>query len=328
VTLVLHACDQLQLYAKLARKRQLILHVDATGGIVRKTDYMRKQVYLFSAVVDSTKETIPALSISDFLTESSCHENVQMWMQKLKNDTARIQHVRLNTPSTAPCVIVTDFSWPLIHASVSVFCGTTIVKYLQETFQRCVEGRPPNDTVLFSCSSHFIGRASKVLSRFFDSSSQACRQLLLQCLGLLICAADLKRASAIWECMVAVFNSRYRTTIYSSHVEKLKIFLQNEALVQEGTQPAVGEPAFPFEEDDAADTTLRSQSPYSTFFISPEEIEEQPDNDLNAFYNKEVLLYIHRTWLPFYALWGQPSLQGVPNIEKYFTNAKVESWFS
>lgn len=77
------------------------------------------------------------------------------------------------------------------------------------------------------------------------------------------------------------------------------------------------------------DRPLRELSPYSSYFSYPEESafcesKTEEDNDL---FKIDALIYIHKTWLPTYGLWGQPTLRGVKNVKKYLTNAKVESWF-
>ena len=147
----------------------MILHVDATGGIIRRAEYVKRQLFLFSAVVDSPNEDTSCVSISDCLMEECRTENAEFWLRRLRNDIARMQQVHLNHDHSVPAVVVVDFSWVLLHACASVFCGTTVLGLLKQTFEISTKPVPGNNRAcsLFACSSHFMSRAARTLRKFF-----------------------------------------------------------------------------------------------------------------------------------------------------------------
>ena len=335
--MLLHSFEQLQLYSRLAKEGRLILHIDATGGIIKKSEYTKKTMYLFSAVADAPSEDIPAVSVSDFLTEESTDEHITFWLKKLRNDVARIQHSRLSSQPSSPLVIVTDFSWVLIHAALDVFCHTDIATYLDRTFQRCIlrDEKPVEESVIFSCASHFISRAAKAMAKFFTAKEARVRQLLLSCIGLLVCSPDLETSQVIWNTMVRVFGKANEDHAWSGDLKILERLLEGCVDVEHGTRAFTEDEC----EDELAEVVtsvgrenkpLRQISPYASFFVNPEECSADSDSGdykPNSLYKLDVLAYIYKVWLPTYGLWGEPALRGVKHVTKYLTNAKVESWF-
>lgn len=330
--LVLHSARQLKLYSELAKDNRLILHIDATGGIIKKAQYVKKQMFLFSAVVDDPTGETEAVSVSDFLTEQSLDEDVSFWLKKIRNDVARMENIRFASRSTCPSVAVMDFSWVIIYAALDVFCQTSLVQYLQDTFQRCIKNDDecPQTTVLFSCSSHFISRAAKTLSRFFSNTESTARKFLLSCVGLLICSPDLYTAGVIWKTMLDVFGRPKKDSTWQKSYANLKRLMEGCEEVEHAEED--------FEDEgDCQEAThatgrenkpLREMSPYSSYFANPDEISNTEEvGEDNELFRREALAYIYQVWLPTYGLWGQPALRGVKNVHKYLTNAIVESWF-
>ena len=209
VNLVLHSADQINLFARLARKGSLILHVDATAGIIRRAEYVKRQVYLFSAVIDSPKEETSCVSISDFLTEECRTENAEFWLRRLCNDVARMQQLHLDHDDSSPAVVVVDFSWVLLHACASVFAGTTVVGYLNRTFNSKSAASDGSKCSIFVCSSHFIARAARSLRKHFLPTNKEAHRLIMHCIAGLIAAPTLNDAALLWDLMIDVFGGAH-----------------------------------------------------------------------------------------------------------------------
>ena len=337
VNLVLHSSEQLQLYSKLAKGGSLILHVDATGGIIRRAEYVKRQLFLFSAVVDSPNEDTSCVSISDCLMEECRTENAEFWLRRLRNDIARMQQVHLNHDHSVPAVVVVDFSWVLLHACASVFCGTTVVGLLKQTFETSIKPVAGNNRAcsLFSCSSHFLSRAARTLRKFFSHHEKESLQLVLHCIGGLICAPNLKDASLLWDLMLGVFGASDSTgknwkDMYEHLLRLLECVPQDIREYTRDTDPdTMPEPDN--ENDETTDkrelknNSLRRMSPYYAYFTKPSSASAE-GSPSNRHFNPAVLSYIHSMWLPLYGLWGQPAIAD-NNIRHYLTNAKVECWF-
>lgn len=326
----MHSYEQLQLYSLLAKAGNLIVHVDATAGIIRRAEYVKRQLYLLSAVVDSSVEQIPCISVSDCITEDCRAEDVEFWLRRLRNDVSRSQHVNFNSENSTPAVVVVDFSWVLLHACASVFCGTTLVKYLHNVFEKSI-GHPVKDIEsncsLFSCSSHFMSRAARNLSRYFSQSEKDVRELMLHSIAGLICSATLHDAAKLWNTMLQVFGT---STITPQWVDSYNALLDILGHVPQNIQKKDYDEENAYEEansDHFNKTTIRGRSPYGTFFDKPIECERKSHQVYNAYFKPAALDFIHKVWLPLYGLWDQPSLTGIKGVSHYLTNAKVESWF-
>lgn len=98
--IILHTADQL----RLARSAD-ILHIDATGGLVRNSIYTGKNIYQFSIVPASRKEEISCVSVRDFLSERCRVENVAYWLHTFRNGVSRVCGERLmRTAALSPTV--------------------------------------------------------------------------------------------------------------------------------------------------------------------------------------------------------------------------------
>lgn len=319
--LILHSADQLELYSKLAKSGSLILHLDATAGLIRRAEYLKRQLYLLSAVVDSPMTELPPISISDCVTEESRVEDVEFWLRKLRCDVSRLQNVHFADESSTPAVVVTDFSWALIHAALAVFADANIIQYLNTMFQRSM-GCPQtaaSPCIIFSCSSHFIARSARNLSKLVSCIET--RELLLRSMAALISASNLKEAGRVWGLMVSVFGTPNITPQWETNVSKLNEVFGKIPMPITDEVDEDNDNKF---RDDVRSDTIRGRSPYASYFEKPPTTEDEAGNVL---YVPKALQYIYRLWLPLYGLWGQPALAGLPNITKYLTNAKVESWF-
>ena len=133
IRVVLHSTQQLQIARQAA-----ILHLDATGGILRKSIYSGKDVYLFSLVPESLGKDLECVAVSDFLTERARVRDVSMWLTHVRCDISLLSNERVD--QSHPYIFVTDMSWPLMHAVVHVFAGLFMEEYLRRTFQRLLQG--------------------------------------------------------------------------------------------------------------------------------------------------------------------------------------------
>ncbi len=322
--LILHSADQLQLYGKLAKSGSLILHIDATAGIIKRAEYVRKQVYVLSAVVDSPFNEIEAFSVSDCLTEECRVEDTEFWLRKLRCDVARQLGVRMDTTESAPAVVVVDFSWVLLHSCLAAFCGTTALPYLKEVFHSSMGESTEGTCRVFSCTSHFMSRAARALSAHFTKDERPARQLMLHCIAGMVSAPNLASALELWKLMNNVFGRPPTDTRWKDD------FSQLLDLLQMAPKPAGEDPDTDHQDrtpgvDEMSTGTIRERSPYSKYFPGPETNDKLHSE--GPFYKPQSLAYIHKVWLPLYGFWGQPALIGVRNVTRYLTNAKIEAWF-
>ena len=156
VKMVMHSADQVRLGDKFD-----IQHVDATGGILRRSNYTHGALFLFSLVPEAwtKEEDIPCVSASDFVTEKLRCEDITYWLHTFACSLTRLCGNRYG--SIGPKVIVSDLSWAIIHASLLVFCGCRIDDYLQVSI--LIEGYRNLTTVVFSYVFHVLDNTVAII---------------------------------------------------------------------------------------------------------------------------------------------------------------------
>lgn len=156
---VLLTADQL----RLAHSAH-VLHIDAAGGIIRKTTYIRKDVYLFSIVPDSKEKTTECVSASD---DVGCTH----WQERLKDHSL----------------------WPALgHHSLcgAHFCGSFTDGNLTNSFHQMSRRTQSNNSIIFLCSSHIMGRLAKTI----PGSDTEMKRLTLACFSAILTGATLDDA--------------------------------------------------------------------------------------------------------------------------------------
>lgn len=309
--MVLHTEDQL----RLAHTAD-VLHIDATGGIVRNSIYTKRRVYLFSIVPESKIDDMECVSVSDYLSERLRVEDVTYWLMTFLNGMHRVCGEKLTTKAAK--IIVTDASWALIHASLFTFGHTTIHAYLDASFRTFTTKTDRRPCILFLCSSHVIARVAKTVTGF-DKSEE--KHFFLYCFGTLLTATCMEEAANVWEKMVTLFGSKnYTTAVCGAESTLSEIDLASTKTI----------PSTSSVEDFLEDDWFFESSPFKEFFgriydkihSSSSSFPSIPNPHLNI----AALHLLLRQWLPIFGLWNATALVGTGY--NHVSNAKIESWFS
>ena len=133
----------------------LILHFDATGSVVKNIDGHR--VFYYSLVAKSKFEQTPCLPLLQFLSNSqsalSIKRSLSLWWD--------VAQECIDPPS----IIVTDFSWALLHACCAAFNGFPLQNFLKHQWDMLVSGQAQNITLLRLCVNHYMKSLSSLFSR-------------------------------------------------------------------------------------------------------------------------------------------------------------------
>lgn len=296
-----------------------ILHIDATGGICRRSVETKGEIYLFSIVPDSGTQKMECVSVSDYLTEGCGYADLTYWLSKFCVGTAKVSNCRVTEPKKR--IVVTDLSWAIIHAALLVFGVTEIERYLRVVFdsmQRNACSTLPFRLVL--CSSHLISRVSKTIPKFKSPDG---KRLFLTSFGRILTASTLEEACQAWKEMVIIFNSEFVTQTVTHLIQDLQ---------RDAAMPVIGDDEnLPIPDYEKMETThgIRNKSPFKQLFTRVMEAAMKTAEKgcmNNLFFNPDAVQYILTHWCPLYGLWGSPVLQG--SGRHYLTNAKIESWFA
>lgn len=315
---ILHSANQLRV-----AQRSKILHIDATGGILRKSIYSKKDSYLFSIVPSINDIPLRCVSVSDFVTERCRVEEIVFWLTNFLCGMNRTSHHRIDHDFEG--VIVTDFSWALIHAVLLVFGAYRLDRYLSVVFDSLIKGKPKGGITIFLCSSHVIAQISRKVPAFQQSE---CKKLFLRAFGNILTAKSLDGALNAWRDLLTVFTSEGLTESVKSAIHRINKVETSLASINEKSETLLDEIIEVSYEDDFI-SGLRNKSPFKEPFLKVlnEECRQQSfDSIKNKYCNKAAADYLMFNWLPLYGLWGAAVLH-VTDFN-YLTNARIESWFA
>jgi len=128
----------------------IIFHVDATGSILRGGP----SIYLYSICVQINIRGVKCLPLFEFLSKKHDNEFISMQINKW------IQTFGKNF--VWPHVIVTDFSWALLHAVATAFLKSSIRIVLVDQWVALYSDLEIN-CIIRLCSNHLIHAISRRL---------------------------------------------------------------------------------------------------------------------------------------------------------------------
>ena len=88
---------------------------------------VERQFFFCYAVIAEDKEK--SFPMSEMVSNAHSTATITYFLNRLSEAFKNITHARLMPP-----VVVTDFSWALIHASLAAFSQTSLNKYLKEAW--------------------------------------------------------------------------------------------------------------------------------------------------------------------------------------------------
>lgn len=297
------------------------LHLDATGGLIRKSEYVNRQMFLFSAVSGNSLVCFPS---SEMLSERCRTDDVISWLVMMYTDFSRATGGRIFGNCVVRNIII-DMSWVLLHSSLFVFCRMTVSEYLVQIYNHLQAGDPCPDVTVFLCGSHLLNNFVRHLRDIVKGRDTL--KCLIQCLVSLYLAPSITEAGCIWHCMCLAFGSQY----FSAETEKT--FNQLDSFVNKTPRDVIeriegcvlaSDDGSGFTDEWPAEESICNSSPFSHFFKSCEVFSGASGDCQNRMYHPKALDIIRQKWLPLYGFFCSAAIIGK---ETHYTNAKVESWF-
>ena len=139
---------QLSLAKKVLQSASnIILHLDATGSVIRKTSL--SPTFLYSLILPTPIKGEPSLPLLEWLSDSHNSRSISSamfnWWLAARNVIP------------APNVIVTDFSWALLHSVAHVFNHMSLENQLKSQWKVLTgECDAAGFVSLRLCASHYI----------------------------------------------------------------------------------------------------------------------------------------------------------------------------
>lgn len=322
-----------------------VLHFDATGCIVRNFEGVRKRLLLYSLVIANVTSGEPPVALLEMLSSSHDTCSIRAMLQRFHHGVSLInnQGISFMLPS---CLVVTDFSWALIHAVLFDVVMMDVHRYLLLTYESVVNHKQWNKSSgVFLCSNHVVKNFARKTARFFGSSTKS-RNLLMHCFVLMQYSLNFSDIIGILQDIVTVFSSetccervvqaecRLLEKIATSKCfEKCSKVIEIDGCAADLEHDIQGQDAVDLE---PCCTGIRRRSPWNQYWqqktshlydIGNGKVDL--DCEENPHYFPEATKYLLSQWMPIFPLWGHcvVSLFGAMPAS-WYSNCEVENWFA
>ena len=139
------------LAATLLKQPDTVLHIDATGSVVKKVADIKKRVNYYAAVLPGNGRGHPPLPVAEYMTSDNGVASLTSWLMNFLYDAEKIATLKVQR-------VETDFSYALLHAVNKAFNDCSLVNYVNTCYKIATEAEVPNppQTILHICTNHAI----------------------------------------------------------------------------------------------------------------------------------------------------------------------------
>ncbi|CAG2210509.1 unnamed protein product [Mytilus edulis] len=146
---------QFEILVSRLKSGKCYLYFDATGSVISKLGTPKKRVLYYALVIRSDIENDPPLPVAEMFTNDNATPAISHFLHTIRHNIVKHFGVR-----TVPTKIETDFSWPLIYASLLIFNREDLPVYLSRawniTTRKYKEPVMAKFTIVHLCASHMI----------------------------------------------------------------------------------------------------------------------------------------------------------------------------
>lgn len=334
---------------KLLNENGIILYFDATGSIFKKWQGFEKRMLLYSLILRNRHKGEPPVPIAEMICNDHTTEMISHMLFTLRMDLSRL-HGRSGLSVFPVELIVTDFSWALIHSALQFLNnGMNVDSYLESTYNSLVNEAPwTKCTGVFLCANHVVHIVARKLNSL-KNINKGQKEAFLHSFVLLQYTENFSLATDTIRLIFRVFGNKYVTPDVRKATKtllmKIKRWKVNEK--SDSAMESSGQWALHLEPDDdvyphRVRTTIRNRSPWMGYFksISDFELHNSDDTEIelklrrkqdeNPYYNAEYLKYLLTHWLPMFSMWSMAvsQLYSFKKEDSWYSNAHVENWFA
>jgi hypothetical protein len=316
---ILYTEKQIEILISKIQAGDGILHLDATGTVVRSLGGTRKRKVLYYALVTRhTDSSDPPLPVAELLTDVQTTPSVCQFLMHVRH--AMVQ-MGLRVP--IPRRVEVDFSWTLIHSVLLVFNHEDISTYLQRTYNTINEMYTAagihSFAVVHVCASHLIKRVRDRMSSTVKNKGLA--EFIMRVFALMQNCTVLADAIAIWKSLTVVLMSRTGAGDCKRNVRLLE--RQISTLKSSTDVKQLDQVGVPDVMDDAEGIVdrrpIRDASPYTALFP----LDSDPGDAIitNTYHAPTAALAI-QSYMHLIPLWSGIMLG---NLDRYASDTSVSS---
>jgi len=308
-------------------KNSLVLHLDATGSVVRKINVKGKRIYYYAGVVNINGKIIPLLN---FVSSEHNISAISCYLMRFKHCFGQKWPIFRT--------VVLDFSMALLNAVCESWNKLSLIDYINNCYKYCKSDEPNQQfIVILLCGSHFQHMISRCVKSI--TKSKKIHDFILDCTALLIISTDLNSVRTTLRLMFNILLNQKKTlccahSMYAlndqCHSVKQKELTSSDGVSDDETMFSCSSNNFKEKSMFYIDFEKIYRTVYDTCQIT-DNCELLPNNEYycESFAKKFLNLY-----LPFTCMWTRLmmpqevilrySVKTVTNgnVEKHFDNVK------
>lgn len=318
--------------AAMDSQRNIILHMDSTGSLFRKPQYLKcKRIYYYSIIAKHVHEII---NLAQMITSEHGIVSISTFLKRYKSFI-----IEKSKKWPFAKAIVVDWSWALINSILQEWNGTTIKQYLQltyDSFDSNVESLR-GMSVLKICFAHFMKIVSRTINDNFRELKPV-KRVLMECMALLCLCRSMDELDTVFDQVGSLLLKAHAAQDNLIVIQSLWTKNRHRARdVQEVDDIKADSDEVHFTED-VKDHTIYRNSPYfkrynSKLVILQNKVQAEAQScrsnkniDVpNKYYAPKFLDYILRKWMPYAILWSAIDLDRVDKSISRLSNAYIES---
>lgn len=327
----------LNIIHNLMRKGETVqLHLDATGGILRKiTDRPLLQHTLVIAVKSNhvnSRHTV--LNLAELITVDNCSFNIEYFLRLIRN-----KFIYVSKENKLADIFVTDKSMANINAIISSQNNLTLKQYLIKTYE-IIEGRDAigDLTLALLCSSHMSKNWKADIQKFYPELEKPQLLFLYSLIGHLMNIHDWKTLKIYIELLIELFCHPMIDKRYKEIFRELKLYTTdaNANADADASDDEVVENGYTMtlmDEVDQSKSIYRNSPFYTLFYSSLKKKIEKMTNEkeaTNPYFCIEYAKDFLKKHISFLPLWSAvlPSIN-LAKTEKYKrpNNGCIEGFF-
>ncbi|KAI6647066.1 hypothetical protein LOD99_8903 [Oopsacas minuta] len=305
----LYTEDQIKIL-KCFKDKSIILHLDATGSIIRKIESSQHKVFYYALTVQHPTYSASPVPLAKMISSGHTSAEISYFLHKWYLEAKKILGYNINIGQ-----IEIDFSWALIHSVCNAFLKCDIDIYLDKCWNR-VDTNSPNQElelklILHLCSAHIMHGIGFHINRKFKLNKEV-RKLFLYSFGYLVRCTNITQISSVFTSLCYVFKSKYINEHVLTNIKTLEFYISDSYSDLDDTNESL------YDEDSDNDPidikdgkTIRDRSPFGKHFAY---ISKQCENainnnhtkafDSNPCYYPSLIEYILTYYLPILPLWS------------------------
>ncbi|CAI6369914.1 unnamed protein product [Macrosiphum euphorbiae] len=180
-------------------KSSLVLHLDATGSVVRKINAKGKRVYYYAGVVNIDSKLIPLLN---FVSSEHNIAAISCYLMRFKQSFGQKWPIFRT--------VVLDFSMALLSAVCESWNKLSLIDYINNCYKYCKSDEPNQQfIVILLCGSHFQHMISRCVKSI--TKSKKIHDFILDCTALLIISTNLNSIRTTIRLMFNILLNRKKT---------------------------------------------------------------------------------------------------------------------